>query len=226
VSRVLELLQAVARHEQGKRAFCELAQVTGVQAGDAASALTVDLRLVDTDLALAQVPVATGLTGAAALPRVDDVVLVVFPRGDLATPVVLAQLYTADRRPPTFAADEATLSWPGDATDPEAKAVRLSVRAGDEGRVVVIELGGDRDARVEVRDGAVELSAGGASVRIDHSSSSDGKVSLQAGGTRIELAQDGDLKIEAAGKLILKGTQVEIEGDTKVKVAGQVVELN
>ena len=226
MSRVLELLQAVARHELGKLAFCELAQVTDVQAGDGASALTVGVRLVDSDVTLARVPVATALTGAAALPRVDDVVLVVFPRGDLATPVVLAQLYTADRRPPTFTADEAALSWPGDADDPDARAVRVSVRAGDGDRKVVVELGGDKDARVELRDGVVELTAGGVQVRLDHTSSSDGKVSVKAGGTRIELAQDGDVTIEAVGKLTLKATQVEIEADTKVKISGQIVELN
>jgi phage baseplate assembly protein gpV len=226
VSRVAEVIQAMARHEAERRTFCELAVVTSTFDGaDGDDTHSVSVRLKDSGVPLTRLPLATTLTGAAALPRTGDVVLVLFPRGDLGSGVVIGQVYSDERRPPDFDRDEAVLVWPGDAADPESEAVDLRLRGGEE-REAALTLGGSKDARARLRDGVIELIAGGVEVRLAHSSSSDGKVTLAAGGTSITLEQDGDVTVEAVGTLTLKATKVVIEGDTQVVLNGQVVEIN
>jgi hypothetical protein len=40
------------------------------------------------------------------------------------------------------------------------------------------------------------------------------------------MAQDGDVSIESAGNLTLKGKKVAISGDNEVTINGQKVEIN
>lgn len=227
MSRVLRVLRAVARQEAERRSFCELGLVTSVFAGDDASnAQSASIELKDSGLAIPRVPVATPLTGAAFLPRLGDIVVVLFPRGDWSSPVIVGQVYSEQRRPPSFGKDEFVLQWPGDADDPEAKAVRLSVSADGEARRVAVELGGESSASLLVEDGSITLEAGGVRVRLQHASDSDGTVEVAAGGTSLSLAQDGDLTLESQGTLTIKAPQISIEGDTSVKINGQTVEIN
>lgn len=227
MSRVAEVLQAISRHEAERLLTCELAVVTSsFDDADGPDSHTVSVRLKDSGLALQRVPMASALTGGAALPRAGDVVLVLMPRGDLSSAVAIAQVYSDERRPPVFSRDEAALVWPGDAADPETEAVDVRVRADGSERALSVTLGGDQDALLSVRDGTVELTAGGVQVKLAHSSSSDGTVEIAAGGTRVQLAQDGDLTIEAAGTLKLKGVAVEIEADSQLTLNGQTVGIN
>lgn len=227
MSRLVDIVGAIARHEAERRPICELAVVTSnFDDADGPDSHTVSVEMKDTGLTLPRVPVMSGLTGAAALPRQGDLVLVLLPRGDLTSAVVLGPVYSDERRPPVHSRDEAVLVWPGDADDPEAEAVDIRVLADGSSRAVTVALGGDKDALLTVEDGAVSLTAGGATARVSHSSGSDGVVELAAGGTRVELKQDGDLTIESTAKLVLKASSVEIEGQASVKINGQIVEVN
>jgi phage baseplate assembly protein gpV len=227
MSRLGESLSALARHELAKRSFCELAVVTSSFPGsDENDGQTVSIQLKDSGLAIPRVPVAVGLTGLGALPREGDVVVVLFPRGELASPIVVAQVYSDQRRPPTFERDEVKLVWPGEVDDPEAKAVQVSIKVVDGERTMSVTLGGDKDASVTVTEGKLTLVAGGVKFELSHSSDTDGRVELSAGGTKVVLEQDGDLSLETSGTLKLKGAEVTIEGDTSVKVNGQTVEIN
>lgn len=227
MSRLVNIVGAIARHEAERRPACELAVVTsGFDDADGPDSHTVSVQFKDTGLTLTRVPVACGITGAAALPRQGDVVLVLLPRGDLSSAVVVGPVYSDERRPPVFSRDEVALIWPGDTDDPDAEAVDIRIRSDGSERAVVVKLGGDKDATLTIEDGAISLVAGGVSARFQHSSGSDGTVEVAAGGTRMEMKQDGDLSVEAAGVLSLKGRSIEIEGQTQVKVNGQTVEIN
>ncbi len=227
MSRLAESLSALARHELEKRSFCELAVVTSTFPGSEENdGQTVSIQLKDSGLAIPRVPVAVGLTGLGALPREGDVVVVLFPRGELSSPIVISQVYTDQRRPPTYERDEVKLVWPGEVDDPEAKAIQVSIKVVDDERTMSVTLGGDKDASVTVTEGKLSLVAGGVKFELSHSSGSDGKIELSAGGTKIVLEQDGDLSLETSGTLKLKGAEVTIEGDTSVKVNGQTVEIN
>ena len=227
MSRVASSLQAVARYEVHRRTFCELGVVTSVFDGDNGDdSMTVSLMLRDTGEVINRVPVAVPLTGLAALPRIDDVVVVMYPSGELVSAIVIAQVYSDARRPPEFTKDEAVLTWPGDADDPDADAVVISITADGSDREVIIGLGGDRDASVRVADGVVELTSGGVRLMLDHSSNSDGVARLEAGGTSVDLAQDGDLTIESAAGITMKATTIALEADTSLTINGQTVEIN
>lgn len=227
MSRVGDALLALARHELEQRSFCELAVVTSSFPGsEEPDGQSVSVQLKDSGLAIPRVPVMTTVTGFGGLPREGDVVVVLFARGDLNSPVVVGQLYSDERRPPEFERDELKLVWPGEVEDPEEEAVQLSIKLDGETRSLSVSLGGDKDATVTVTDGEISLVAGGVSCKLSHASDSDGRIDLEAGGTKISLEQDGDLKLETSGTLALKGSEVTIEGDTSVKVNGQTVEIN
>jgi phage baseplate assembly protein gpV len=227
VSRLVNSLQAVARYEVERRTYCELAVVTSVFDGDDGDdAQTVSIRMRDSGEVITRVPVAVPLTGLAALPREGDVVLVLFAHGETSSPVVVGQVYSDVRRPPQFTKDEAVLQWPGDADDPDAGSVMVVVKSDGDEREMRIALGGNKDALVRVADGAIELTSGGVSLLLGHSSNSDGTAVLSAGGTKVELAQDGDLKITSATNLTLKATKIELNADVSLKINGQIVEIN
>lgn len=227
MSRLVSSLQSVARYEVERRSFCELAVVTSVfDGGDGDDAQTVSIRLRDSGEVVTRVPVAVPLTGLAALPRVGDVVLVMFAHGESSSPIVAGQVYSDARRPPQFTKDEALLQWPGDADDPDKDAVVVAVRGDGGNREMRIELGGDKDALVRVADGAVELVSGGVTLSLGHSSSSDGTAALSAGGTSVELAQDGDLTIKSVKDLTIQATKIELKADVSLKINGQIVEIN
>ena len=227
MSRLVPTLQAVARHEIERRSQCELAVVTSVFDGDDGDdAQTATVRLKDSGEVLPRVPVAVGVTGMAALPREGDVVLVLLPRGEPTSAVVVAQVYSDARRPPPAPRDTLALVWPGDRDDPETEAVAITVHSDGSEREVLISLGGDADAAVRVADGVVELTSGAVTFTLEHRSSSDGRAVLAAGGTTIELAQDGDLSITAAGALTLAGREISLDADVSVSINGQTVEIN
>lgn len=227
MSRVVEVLQAIARQESERRTFCELGVVTSsFDGGSGADSHSVSVTLKDSGLAINRIPLVSLVSGMAAVPRPGDVVLVLAPRGDLSSAVAFGQIYSDERRPPDFRAHEAVLIWPGDADDPATDAVDVRVSADGSARSLCVSLGGDKDARFCIRDGEIELMAGGVQVRLSHSSASDGTIEVAAGGTTIELSQDGDLKIESAGALTLKAASIKIEGDTQVSINGQTVGIN
>lgn len=227
MSRVIEMLQAIARHEADQHPYCELGVVTSnFDDEDGDDSHSVSVMLKDSGLAINRIPLASTISGMAAVPRQGDVVLVLIPRGDLASAIVIGQVYSDERRPPQFTRDEAALVWPGDAEDPEKEAVDIRVFSDGSERSFTVTLGGDKDASMSVSDGSIELTAGGVQVQISHSSDSDGAVTVTAGGTKIELEQDGDLNVEAAGTLKLKAPSIKIEGDTEVKINGQTVAIN
>lgn len=227
MSRLAEVLQAIARHEVNQNPCCELGVVTSNYDGDDGDdSHSVSVKLKDSGLAISRLPLASPLGGMAAVPRQGDVVLVLMPRGSLSSAIAIGQVYSDQRRPPQFTRDEAVMVWPGDAQDPEKEAVDIRVFSDGSERLFTLTLGGDKNASVKVSDGSVEFAAGGVHMQLSHSSESDGTVTITAGGTKIELAQDGDLSIEAAGTLKLKASSIKIEADTEVKINGQTVGIN
>lgn len=222
MSRVAELMGAFARDQAERRTFCELAVVTSVfddSSGD--DSHTVSVKLKDSGLALRNLPVAAWATGLACLPRVGDVVLVLFPRGSLVSGIVFGQVYSDERRPPQFTKDEVALVWPEGQED--RAVLRLDGTDDPKARIAV---GGDDEVSVELKKGQIQIVASGVALRLSYGGSSDGLVSLEAGGTKIELKQDGDLSVTASGKLTLRGAQVSIEADGPVKINGATVDLN
>ena len=222
MSRVAEVLAAFARHEAERRTFCELAVVTSVfddEAGDDSHTASVTLK--DSGLALDHLPVAVWASGLGCLPLVGDVVLVMFPRGSLASGIVMATVYSDARRPPAFKKDEIALLWPGG----DADRVALRLDGGDE-PAALLQVAGDSEVSIALKKGELRIAASGVAITLSYGGSSDGVVALEAGGTKVELKQDGDLSITAAGRLNLKGAEIRMEADGPVRINGATLDLN
>lgn len=187
-------------------------------------ACTVQLR--ETGLVLPKVPIATGVTGMASLPRENDLVIVLFIGGDAHAPVVIGRLYNEIVAPPDNAPGEWVTVLPGDEADTD-KRLELRVKTpGDGTRAIHLQLGGSVEIAVNIDDAGIELKAQDTTFKLTQSSSSDGKAELKVGDSSVTIEQGGDVKIEAAGTLTLKANKIELSGDLSVKVAGQTIDLN
>ena len=89
MQRIVHTLRQIARHEVQQHWHPALAVVKTLHGNDGREqfyACTVQLR--ESALVLPRVPIATGMTGTAGLPRENDLVVVLFMGGDLHAPVV------------------------------------------------------------------------------------------------------------------------------------------
>ena len=53
-----------------------------------------------------------------------------------------------------------------------------------------------------------------------------GRLEAKAGGAALTIKKDGDISLKTTGKLTLEGSEVEITGQSKVKVSAAMIELN
>lgn len=226
MQRMVHTIRRIARHESDQRWIAALGVVTSVHGRDGESDHSCTVELRETGLVLPKVPIATGLIGSVALPRENDLVVVLFAGGDLHAPVVIGRLYNEEVAPPQHGPGEAVVSLPG---DEEADDKRLELRVvtpGDGTRAATVLLAGDVEVKVEVTDEGVRIQAQDATLSLTQSGSSDGKVELAAGDAKVTIEQGGDMALEATGKLTLKASEIEIAGDASVKVTGQTVDIN
>ena len=77
-----------------------------------------------------------------------------------------------------------------------------------------------------MKKGELRIAASGVSVTLSYGGGGDGVVALEGGGTKIELKQDGDLTITAAGRRNLRGTEIRMEANGPVRINGATLELN
>jgi phage baseplate assembly protein gpV len=222
---IVGTMRGIARDEASSRWHPALGIVTSAHGGTTEHACTVALR--ETGLVLPKVPIATGLLGTAALPAVGDLVLVVFAGGDLHAPVVVGRLYDDQVAPPDHQPGELIAFLPGGETDVE-KALQVAIRTpGDGTRAIELTLTGSSvEVKALVSDDTIGISVQDTKLELKQTGSSDGKATLQVGDSSITIEQGGDVKIAAKGKLSLTASDVEINGDTTIKVAGQTIDLN
>jgi uncharacterized protein involved in type VI secretion and phage assembly len=227
MQRIVHTLRQIARHEvqqQWQPSFAVVKSVHGADASNKYYACTVQLR--ETGLVLPKVPIATSVTGLAALPRENDLVVVQFIGGDLHAPVVVGRLYNEIVAPPDNAPGEFVAVLPGD-EDSTDKRLELRINTpGDGTRDIKLLLDGSVAVALNIDNGGIELKAQDTSLKLTQSSSSDGVAELKVGDSSIKVEQSGDITIEATGTLKLKANQIEIAGDSSVKVSGQSIDLN
>jgi len=215
---LFDSIARIARHELRAQATAGIGVVTEVHPASAVQkdhAATVKMR--DTGIVLPRVPIAVGVIGWAAIPDVDDVVVVLFMDGDVNAPVIAGRLYTPDRDAPKHAEGELVLALPPGASEPDLELVV-------DGNAPSIKLTLPGDVEIEIKDGSVKFVVGEMTVSL--TGSGGGRAEIAAGSSTLTLKKDGDVTLTAGGKLKLEGTEVEISGSSKVKVSGAQVEIN
>lgn len=221
---MVSTLQSIIRRELETLRIAELGVVTAVQPhaddGDSDN-YSCDVRLKNSGLELARVPVATGHIGTVAIPNVGDLVLLAFDRGDINQPIITGRLYNDEDRPPINTSDEVIFRLPLAAAENETiKAAIRNHQSDNPPRELIIEM--EPKITIRVTDGTVRATAGPSELFIDQTGSSGGTVTVVTGGTKITLNQDGDATVEAVGALTMKARRdVTIEG-LNVKIKGEI----
>lgn len=211
-------ISRIARHEASARPIASVGKVTGIHPNDAALAdHAVSVQLRDSGIILNGVPIAVGAMGFAAIPAVDDLVVVVFLEGDYHSPVVVGRLYHPDQEPPKHKDGQLVLRLPSGASTPD-----LECEITGDPAAVKLTLPGD--VLIEIVKEKVAINVGDIKATLD--GAGGGRMELAAGSSKITMKKDGDVTVKAAGKLKLEASEVEISGQAKVKVSGGVVEMN
>lgn len=207
----------IARHEAGARPVASVGVVTGQFAHEATPDHAVSVRLRDSGIVLPRVPLAVGALGFAAMPAIDDLVLVAFLEGDWQAPVVVGRLYHPAQQPPRHADGQFVLRLPSGASEPQ-----LHCEVHADPASVSLRLPGDVELRLE-KD-LLRLAVGKLQVLLE--GAGGGRLTLRAGDTQVTLKADGDIGLKTAGKMKLEAAEIEIAGSAKVKISGGLVELN
>ena len=215
--RLYDAVARVARHEAQARATASIGVVTDVHKSALGADHAVDVELRDRGLVLPRVPIAVGALGFVATPAVGDLVVVVFADGDMHAPVVVGRLYSSDLPPPEHGDGQAVLHLPpGDAS--------AALQAVIDGTAPSLELQVGGDTRVRIGDGEISLTSGDAEVRIDAGGAEEVKV--RVGDASMTISARGDVTLEAANKLSIEATEIELKGSAGVKINGALVEIN
>jgi len=210
MSELIDTLRAIVRDEIGRSRAPGLGIVTRVYANEDGAGdgnHQVDVRLRESGVALERVPVTTARRGVSMLPRVDELVVVVFIGGELRGAVVVGALYDAADHPPQATAVEAVYA-PVDDGDASTRRLAIVTPSGEE---------------VTITDDEVSVVGGGTEVRVYR----DGNVEIRAAGA-LELAAQGDVTIRAGGRLTLeaqqelsaRGLSATVEAQTEARIQG------
>src|SRR5262249_5218034 len=151
--------------------------------------------------------------GLSALPRTDDLMLVVFVGGELNAPIAVGCVYDDTEHPPVAKADGEIVYQPPEDEDSSVRRIHVELKNGgkltlDDDKLT-IELGAT--SLVINRDGDLTVKA-------------KGKVRLESE-SDLELVAGGTLKLEATNDLTGKGTNATIEGSGAAKLKGPAITL-
>ena len=204
---LLETIRQIVRQELQRTQGATLAIVQEHHSSNGEYACTVQLR--DSEIVLKKVPVATARMGMASIPAVNELVLVQFIGGDINQPIIVGSLYNDEDQPPDHEPTQAICQLPLG-----GGGVQVIASGGDTPKLE-LEIGSALMVTLQDDDPVIEIDvgSGSAALKID----SDGTVAITGG---------RGLSVEAGTDLVLKGSNVEIEGSGQVNIKGGVINLN
>ncbi len=217
---LLDIVRRVVLQELQHVRSSQLGVVSAVHAHTEASDGNnheADVRLKHTDLELVRVPIAVAQVGAAAPPRVGDLVLVQFLDGDLNQPVIGGRFYHADDPPPVHQEDDVLFEH----RVPDG--TRNQLRFAADGSIFLqrdVKQDDNSEAQTSLRiagdTGDLEIKLG------------DSIVLTLKHGSKIEITADGKPIAVTCDKLTVTGN-VDITGDlvvgqaTKTTISGNTI---
>src|SRR5262249_18435920 len=149
----------IARYEAQQRWISALGVVKSVQGAGSPQKYSCTVELRETAIVLPEVPIATGVIGTVSLPRENDLVVVLFPGGDLHAAVVVGRLYNEEVAPPQHTQGEVVTVLPGDEDSPD-KRIELRVKTpGDGTRKLTLTLDGTVKVELGIEDDGITLQA-------------------------------------------------------------------
>ena len=215
MSELIATLRALVRAEIARVRAPALGAVTRTYpktGDDGKDNHQVDVKLIDSGVELLRVPVAVPRLGLSALPKVDDLVLIVFVNGNLNAPIAVGSVYDDTVHPPVAKDGEVVYMPP---EDEDASVRRLHIELKNGGKLTL----DDDKLTVELGDTALVINKDG-----DVTIKAKGKVRLESE-SDLELVAGGALKLEATSDLTAKGSTATVEGQSSAKIKGASLTL-
>ncbi len=197
---MVEAIRGIAQEELRNFRMPELGIVTSIFPHSSDSDkdnYECNVRLKEPDLELRRVPIATQVIGLAGIPRVGDLVLVLYVNGDVNSPVIVGRLYNDEDRPPANKAEEIVYVAPY-STNPDVRRVYLEFPSG---------------LTLQMTDDDVKLKAGATRVTI----SRNGNVTVESKAD-VTIAAKGDASIKADGEMNISGATVNIKSEQDMRI--------
>jgi uncharacterized protein involved in type VI secretion and phage assembly len=192
---IVGTMRVIAQKEMRKLHLPTLGVVTSIfphsSAGDKDN-YECNVRLKNTELELRKVPIATQCIGLAGIPRVGDLVIIVFINGDINAPIIVGRLYNDEDRPPLNNAEEIVYVPPYEA-NPEVRRIYIEFPQGMIFRIT---------------DDEVDIKAGDTKVIVAR----DGDVVIESK-ANVNVIADGDATLKSKGKMTILGESIKIESD-------------
>jgi uncharacterized protein involved in type VI secretion and phage assembly len=237
---IVETMKGIAQLELNKMHLPTLGIVTSIfphaNASDKDN-YECNVRLKNADIELRKVPIATQCIGLAGIPRVGDLILLVFINGDINAPIAVGRLYNDEDRPPLNNAEEIIYVPPYKA-NPNVRRIyfefpqgmifkitddEVDIKAGDT-KVIVLR---DGDVIIESKANVSVKAEGDATLK------SKGNMTIKGASVKIESAQDmnlksgSDLKINSGASAELKSSAgMTVEASANMKIKGAKVDIN
>ena len=206
---IVGTMRVIAQKEMRKLHLPTLGVVTSIFPHSSASDkdnYECNVRLKNTELELRKVPIATQCIGLAGIPRVGDLVIIVFINGDINAPIIVGRLYNDEDRPPLNNAEEIVYVPP--------------YEANSEVRRIYIEF--PQGMIFRITDDEVDIKAGDTKVIVTR----DGDVVIESK-ANVNVIADGDATLKSKGKMTILGENVEIESDKEMNLkSGSDMKVN
>lgn len=237
---IVEAMRGIAKVELRKFRMPELGVVTSIfphsSAGDKDN-YECNVRLKNSNVELRKVQIATQCIGLVGIPRVGDLVLVVFINGDINAPVVVGRLYNDEDRPPLSKAEE-VVYIPPYARKTDVRRIYLEFPGGMIFRITddEVDVHAGKTKVIIQRNGDVIVESK-ANVRVkadgDALIRSEGNMTLSASSIKIDSEKDlniksgSDMKIESgAATEITSTSQMKVEAGAEMRIRGATVHIN
>jgi uncharacterized protein involved in type VI secretion and phage assembly len=206
---IVETMRGIAKIEIDKLQMPTLGIVTSIfphaNANDKDN-YECNVRLKSTDIELRKVPFATQCIGLAGIPRVGDLVLLVFVNGDINAPIAVGRLYNDEDRPPT--------------NNPEEMVYIPPYKANTKARRIYLEF--PQGMIFKITDDQVDIKAGDTKLLITR----NGDVLIESK-ANVSVVADGDATLKAKGNLAISADTVKIESKQDMDLkSGNALRLN
>jgi uncharacterized protein involved in type VI secretion and phage assembly len=206
---IVETIRGIAQVEMNKLHLPTLGIVTSIFPHASASDkdnYECNVRLKNTDVELRKVPFATQFIGLAGIPRVGDLVILIFVNGDINAPIAVGRLYNDEDRPPINNAEEIVYVAPYDENS-NARRIYLEFPTG-----IILK----------ITDDQINIKAGDTKVSIAR----DGDVVIESK-TNVSVVAEGDANLKAKGNLTITGDTVKIESGKDMNLkSGNALKLS
>ena len=219
---LIDIVRRVVAQEMQRARGCLLGVVSAVHAHaskDDGNNFEADVKLKHMDLELTRVPIAVQHIGAAAPPRVGDLVLVQFIDGDLNQPVLTGRFYHAEDPPPLHQEDDFLIEH----RVPDGKHTRNQLRFAADGSIYLqrdVKKDDNSEAQTSLKiagdTGDLEIKVGDKIVvTLKH----DAKIEITADGKPIAVKCD---KLTVTGNVDITGDLVVGQGP-KTTISGNSI---